>query len=250
MICAYAICPADAPALPPPERGLGGTRLTAVRSDGLAAVCSRHRTLRPRPTPAQVLVHERVVEAVMARSPVLPFRFGTVLPDADRLAAVLDERRDELLRALTHVRGRVELAVRALPREPAAAAGGAVAPRPRAAGARPAPGPAPAAGSARPAPSSPTRGRDHLLARVERQRAVERVAAALHGPLAALAVDSAVRERPAPPALFVGAYLVDAAAADRFRARAAALAGDDALAGAEVVVTGPLPPYDFAADPG
>lgn len=222
MICAYAVRAADGPGLPPRGRGLAGARLRTVRRDGLAAVYTAHRTFRPTPTPAQVRVHERVVEATGAQGPALPFRFGTVLADADRLAAVLTDRREELLAALARVRGRVELAVRALPTAAAAA------PRPA----------APV-----PAPSADTLGRDYLRARVARQRQIDRAAATLHAPLAALAAATVVRERPAPPAVFVGAYLVDRERVAAFEARAAAAA--DGLPTLAVVVSGPFQPYNF-----
>jgi hypothetical protein len=66
-----------------------------------------------------VLAHERVLEAIMERGPVLPLRFGTELESEDELAAVLAERRDELARGLERVRGRVELGLRVLPAPPA-----------------------------------------------------------------------------------------------------------------------------------
>ncbi|HXE44626.1 MAG TPA: GvpL/GvpF family gas vesicle protein [Conexibacter sp.] len=215
MIYAYGICAAAT--TPPPCRGLGGARLGVLRRDGLAAVYSRHRRLRPQPTPAQVLAHERVVEAIMDDGPVLPLRFGTQLATEERLATVLDERREELLRTLARVRDRVELGVRALPTAPT---------RDRAAGER--------------------TGRAYLLARAAQQRRRDRTVRDLHEPLAELAAATVVRPLPAPPALLVAAYLVDADRVAAFRARAAALdAQHDEL---DVVVTGPWPPYNFATE--
>ena len=64
--------------------------------------------------------------------------------------------------------------------------------------------------------------------------------------LAELAAASVLRQRPAPPAILVAAYLVDADRVAEFRARA-----DEIGARREdlyVVVTGPWPPYNFATE--
>src|SRR5439155_6420148 len=136
--------------------GLGRARLRVQRSGALAAVYSRHRTLRPEPTREALLTHERVVEAVMARGAVLPFRFGTELDDERRLAARLAERHDELVRALDRVRGRVELGVRVLAERPPAVGEG------------------------------PDRsGRAYVLGLVDAHRRAGRAAHELHEPLAA-----------------------------------------------------------------
>ncbi|MBS1869306.1 MAG: GvpL/GvpF family gas vesicle protein [Actinobacteria bacterium] len=217
MIYAYGICAATAPPLPPTCRGLGGARVGVLQRDGLAAVYSRHRTLRPEPTPAEVLAHERIVEAVMARGPVLPLRFGTQLATEERLATALEERREELLRTLARVRDRVELGVRALP---------AVGTPQRAGGER--------------------SGRAYLLARAAEQQRRDRAVHDLHAPLAQLAAASVVQALPAPPALLAAAYLVDAERVAAFRAHAAALGAEHGEL--HVVVTGPWPPYNFATE--
>jgi hypothetical protein len=215
LIYAYGICEAVAAEPPPRRRGLGGARVRALRSDALAAVYSRHRSLRARPSRQEVLAHERVLEAVMERGPVLPLRFGTQLGSEHELEATLRERHDELLQALEHVRGRVELGLRVLGRRRA---------RPRAGG-----------GS----------GREYLLGRLTEQRRTEQAARELHAPLADLALASRLNERPSPSAILVGSYLVEETAVEPFRSRAEALAGRHR--DLRVVVTGPWPPYSFAA---
>jgi hypothetical protein len=216
VIYAYGICEAQATEIPEGRRGLGGARLRALRTDALAAVYSRHRSLRPRPSRDDVLAHERVLEAVMERGPVLPLRFGTRLGSEEDLEAALRERREELLPALDRVRGRVELGLRVL--------------------------------GAGPEPSSRAKqsGRDYLLGRLDAQRRAEAAARELHAPLAELAVASRLRERTPPPTVLVGSYLVAQDAVDGFRSQAEALAtGHPDL---RAVVTGPWPPYSFTGE--
>src|SRR5690606_39177942 len=111
VIHAYCITERT-PTAPPERRGLGGARLRAAEAGGLRVVYSRHRTLQFDPSPALVLTHERVVEAVMAEAPVLPLRYGTVLADVEQLRTAIGQRSGEFRRALERVRGHVELGVR------------------------------------------------------------------------------------------------------------------------------------------
>ena len=218
MIYAYGICEPATALAPPQRRGLGGATLRGLESDGLAAIYSRHRSLRPRASPELVLAHERVVEAIMASGPVLPLRFGTQLEGEQRLAAVLHERRAELLRALERVRGHVELGLRAFP----------------------------ARRSHADLDPGERTGRDYLLARAADHRRADEAALHLHAPLAEFAPASRLRERPAPPAVLVAAYLVESDGVAEFRARAEELAArHDHL---HAVVTGPWPPYNFVAE--
>ena len=218
MIYAFGICEPPAAEPPPRRGGLGGATLRTLQREGVAAVYTRHRSLRPRPSQELVLAHERVIEAVMARGTVLPLRFGTQLEAEERLAAVLAERRDQLLRALDRVRGRVELGLRVLP----------------ARGSRPDGG------------GSEGSGRAYLLGLVDEHRRAERAAREVHVPLTALAAASCLRDRPAPPAVLVAAYLVDSARVSEFRTRAEELAAHHE--DLQVFVTGPWPPYSFTGD--
>jgi hypothetical protein len=113
MIWLYAVC--EQPARPLPRvRGLDGAPLEGIADGPLLAVASRHEDV-PRECAADALwTHERVVEAVQSERAVLPLRFGTRLPGTGTVRAALAERSDVLLAGLERVRGRVELAVRAL----------------------------------------------------------------------------------------------------------------------------------------
>src|SRR3954454_8630933 len=105
MPYAYAVTGADAGV--PEVRGLA---LQAVHHRALAALVGD----APGPLEGDqdaLWRHQEVVEAAMARGPVLPMRFASVVDDA---GAFLDERHDELAAALERVRGAVELAVRAV----------------------------------------------------------------------------------------------------------------------------------------
>jgi hypothetical protein len=215
VIYAYGICEPAAAAPPPDRRGLGGTTLRALERDGLAAVYSCHRSLRPLPDPRLVLTHERVVEAIMGRGAVLPMRFGMQLEREDALSAVLAERRVEMLRTLDYVRGHVEMGLRVSPAHRSGSDPG----------------------------TRHGTGRDYLLARVRDHRRTQCALREVHAPLADLAAASRVREHPAPPAALVGAYLVAAGGVEDFRGRARNIA-----AGREDIhihVTGPWPPYNF-----
>jgi Gas vesicle synthesis protein GvpL/GvpF len=151
----------------------------------------------------------------MERGAILPLRFGTRLESEEELATALSERREPLLRALARVRGRVELGVRALVEREER-------------------------------PLGERSGRDYLLGRVAEHRRSEQVARELHEPLAELAVASRRSERPPPPAIMVGSYLVEEAKVEHFRERADALGRRQQ--GVRVVVTGPWAPYSFAEE--
>ena len=83
-----------------------------------------------------------------------------------------------------------------------------------------------------------------MRARLSSERRGRRAAAQIHEPLATLARDSTVRwngqERPSIRA----AYLVDRDRIEEFMVRVEEL---EALDEAEIVCTGPWPPYSFSA---
>jgi Gas vesicle synthesis protein GvpL/GvpF len=65
--------------------GLGDTGLGLVHGASTAAVVGPAGADRIRPTRANLLAHQRVVAELHERGPVLPVRFGTVVPGAEEV---------------------------------------------------------------------------------------------------------------------------------------------------------------------
>ncbi len=210
MIWVYALC--EGPDLPLPRvHGLAQAPLETVAEGPLVAVLSRHAQAPDEPAREALWAHERVVESLMAERTVLPMRFGTRLPSADHLREALGGRRDALLEALDRVRGRVELAVRAM--QPAACAGAA---------------PPPAAS-----------GSEYLRARLAGARRLK----ALHESLASHAAAARCWPQGAPGEPRRGSYLVDQPAVTDFRSVVESLQREHPEAA--LLCTGPWPVYSF-----
>jgi hypothetical protein len=201
----------------PRVRGLERAPLEAIADEPLAAVLSRHAEAPHEPALEALSAHESVVESLMAERAVLPMRFGTTLPSADDLRAALAERREVLLEALDRVRGRVELAVRAM---------------------------LPAGRAAAAPESAATSGSDYLRARL----AGAGMLAALHEPLAALAVATRWWPERAPGEPRRISYLVDEPAVDDFRSAVESLQREHPEAA--LLCTGPWPAYSFVEASG
>jgi Gas vesicle synthesis protein GvpL/GvpF len=224
MIWVYAVC--DRPEQPPPRRrGLAQAPLDAVVEGPLLAVFTRHVHSPSEPALDALWVHERVVDRLMTEHTVLPMRFGTRLASEDDLRRVLRERRGGFVTALDRVRGRVELGVRAL----------------RAAAAEDGAGPLAAE-----LPAPPATGRDYLLGKLRNGRQADGAAAALHEPLAALAVEARRHPPRSPQEVLRASYLVERAVVARFRAAVERLQAAHPTTG--ILCTGPWPAYSFVGD--
>jgi hypothetical protein len=128
VVCAhlYIYCVVDAAAgagdFGPIGIGQDHPNVSAVVHGGLAALVSATSRVKHEVSRGNVLGHQRVMEAAMARGhTVLPVRFNTVAEDADGLPArqrlldrVLIERKEELTDLLAVMAGRVELGVKGL----------------------------------------------------------------------------------------------------------------------------------------
>jgi hypothetical protein len=224
VIWVYAI--GDRAEVPPPlsAPGLGGAPLEGVCERGLVAVISRHDDLPELRAVDALWAHEHVVERLMAERAVLPMRFGSRLAAEAVLRHALASRQDELLAALDGVRGRVELAVRAM-----------CAPGPPRRDARRSA--APAAEQARHS------GREYLRAKLELRDRADAAGAALHEPLAALAVAGSRRPGRGPCEVLRASYLVERPVVAEFRAVAQRLQRE--YRDTTVLCTGPWPPYSF-----
>jgi hypothetical protein len=187
-------------------RGLADAPLETIAEGPLVAVLSRHAQAPDEPALDALLAHERVVESLMAERAVLPMRFGTRPSSADSVREALVERRDVLLEALDRVRGRVELAVRAM--QPAA-------------------------------PAAAVSGVEYLRARL----AAARTLAALHEPLAAHAVAARRWPRRSAQELLRTSYLVDEPSVADFRSVVESLEREHPEAA--LSCTGPWPAYSF-----
>jgi hypothetical protein len=174
-----------------------------------------------------VRVHEAVLQTFVGAAPVVPLRFGALFRDLADVRRLLDEHATHFADTLERVRGCSEVGVKAWydPSE-----------------------------VARPAPAG---GRAYLERRrgeLSSARDAGALAAAAHERLAACAVD-AVANRPQSRELtgrdermlLNGAYLVTDG--DRsFEDEVARLAEEHAAIGIAYEVTGPWPPYNFAAE--
>jgi hypothetical protein len=127
--------------------------------------------------------NERVVERIMADRAVLPMRFGNKLRDDGALREMLAARQEEVRATPDRVRGRVELGVRVMQPLDTQSDGNAIADS--------APG------------SAVTTGREYLEAKLRDGRRIERGVAALHEPLARLAVAAQRQPARAPEELLI-----------------------------------------------
>ena len=100
-------------AAPPPP-----ARLRAISAGGLTAVVGQ--VSDEEVTAESLWRHEELIEELMADRDVLPVRYGTRFTDDEDAAQAVAARRATFAAALDHVRGAVELSVRAIGVEPEA----------------------------------------------------------------------------------------------------------------------------------
>ena len=195
-----------------------GERLRVVRRGTLAAVVSDRS--RASSSPANLRRYDRVIRELAARFPaILPARFGTSV-DESELMFILSSRRASLARALTTVRGRVQMTIRVLPRGRAEDRSTAQTGEERA---------------------RVVTGRDYLAGKARAARAVagfEPVRAAV----ARWVRDERVERRGGVSSVY---HLIPRSSAGVYRRAVHASA---ASAGLRLTVSGPWPPYAFAAD--
>ena len=109
----YGVVPAGV-ALPPGARGIGApaAEVSLVRHGRLAALVSGVPAARA--ARRDLLAHSRLLDGVAATTPVLPVRFGTVLPGERAVAGeLLAPRHDQLAAALAALDGCAQFTVKA-----------------------------------------------------------------------------------------------------------------------------------------
>jgi hypothetical protein len=107
--------PHDSPPFASPGIGGRGDVVRTVEYADLAAIVSDSPEVRYDVSRENLMAHQRVLEEAMTRSDVLPVAFGTVAgSDREVEEKLLKREFDELHRYLEHIRGRVELGLKAL----------------------------------------------------------------------------------------------------------------------------------------
>lgn len=101
-------------AVPGSLSGVEDMPVTKVVQDRCAALVSELSGDRPLGTRADLLGHERVLERLtLEQLPVLPFRFGSVLPGPGEVSGeLLGAHQEKLLAELDRIGGRIQLVVK------------------------------------------------------------------------------------------------------------------------------------------
>ena len=262
-IWVYVVARAGTLSAADPLVGVAGGRVRLVSVKDLASVVSPvdlaefgeeplRRNMEHLPwLEAVARMHHDVVSAMAKVTAVVPMRLATVYRTEERLAQMLEQRKEDFLSVLGQIAGRSEWGVKAY----VAATAKADAPPEAAA--------SPSAGRRSGAPAAPRSGAAYLMKRRAQLTAAQEVrraaiasAKGVHSELAGQAAAAALH-RPQDPQLsgtsenmiMNATYLVDdrdqaefAAAVERAGSRNPAV---------RLELTGPWPPYSFAApEPG
>jgi hypothetical protein len=206
----YAIAEAPPPVVSDLVGIDGGEIRTLARGDLAAAFTALPGPEALAASTEAFLAHERVVEALMRQTTVLPTRFGTTLPGERELASVLDREALSFRELLARVRGCVELSLRVRWEAEAERSRGG-------------------------------EGSRYLDERRRERDEAERAAAAVHLPLARLARSST--SPTTGDGLLAAAYLVPSEYVRPFAEQVRAL--QDVNPALDLSCTGPWPPYSF-----
>lgn len=190
---------------------------------------------------ATARAHHRVIDALARAGPLVPTQLATVYSNDDGVVAMLAERDADFRAGLARIRGRTEWGVKAYAArrsEPQDAPPGTEAPPRRGTG----------AGAA-----YLQRRRGQLTAQKDARRQMLVDAETIHAELSEHAVGARLHPPQSPQltgnkALMIlnAAYLVDDERGEDFATAVGALAGR--YPSVELELTGPWPPYSFAAD--
>lgn len=189
--------------------------------------------------------HQAALTSLMGQGTLVPLRFATLFSGRERVAAMVAERADELRAALDHLEGRGEWGVKLFVDEGALAE--------RLAEASPAVRELREAIAAKPAGAAyMLQKRLDRLAAEEARRVSDACADDAHARLGAASIAAergALREAPGAVMLLNGAYLVADTAQPVFAAALDELRAAYGHLGFRLELTGPWPPYTFAAPP-
>ena len=214
----------------PPQFPDGGARLRIVSVGRIAAVVDRRRRA-PAPTPRNVRQYHRTVAAIAAAVPaILPARFGTLVGE-EELSFILRARATSLRAALTRLRGRVQMTARILSRGGEARAAGALQGTPD----------SDAGVTKRGRPSGVGPGAAYLRRRVSPDGEIQQLLAPLRRAVQRWVQEEEVTRRGGIVNVY---HLVRRRSVAAYQRALLGAAHEGALA---IIVSGPLPPYAFAA---
>jgi len=246
--------------------GVGGNPVRVVPAAGLAAVAedvpleefgesALRRNLEDLSwLEAAARAHHRVINAVAEQGPVVPMRLATVYSTDEGVAAALSDRAADFREALRRTAARQEWGVKAYAVRDSGREGGAAATQ---AGPGTRAGADSGAGTQAGADSGAgaaylRRRKDELTTQADARRTAATSAEAIHAELSRLAVGSRLYPPQAPQLtggraqmILNAAYLVDDERGRDFAAAVTSLANRHP--GVRLELTGPWPPYSFAA---
>jgi hypothetical protein len=109
----YGVVPAGASLQELERRGDRLPEVWVVESGDLAAIAGDAPEQDAKGTRNQALAHARVLEAAIVDSPVVPFRFGIMVPGDQEVGSdLLDAHHDELAQLLKKVEGWVQMTLK------------------------------------------------------------------------------------------------------------------------------------------
>ncbi len=231
--------------------GVGGHAVSYARARGLRAAFSHIEDAELIPSLSRLLDYDRVVEALFGQTAVLPMRYGATFASEADLIRYVEEHAHRLSASLRELEGCVEMGVRVL------LLAGESAPT-----SEPAPHPA-----------APTSGRAYLESlrkhldaadplRARREAALERCSRAFAGVVVRQRAESSSDERRGFERLLASVQACGATAREQPRLlgslhflvrRESVVAFKERFrdlrpeAGTELLISGPWPPYSFAA---
>lgn len=227
--------------------GVAGQRVHTVTAAGLTAAVSAvdladygEQALRRNLEnlawlEAAAWAHHHVIEAIARHAPVVPMRLATVYRGDESVAGMLAERRYDFEAALTTVRSRTEWGVKVYVKQPHTTPAGTTDTEPTSPGA-----------------AYLRRRKSELSAGEKARQAAAASAEDIHTTLRGMAVAALLRppqgqQLSGQPGQMIlnSAYLVDNDRAEGWSAAVTELASRHA--GVRVELTGPWPPYSFAA---